>query len=740
MRIVLILLMCWGVAFGQDTTKYFKSVDYGWNWQRGKFRGGLILPTDTVNNKLGIAQIGATCFAWSGLKWNPIGNTDTAFLVRYYRKNQVDSLISANSVAYTLQDITTNGKTTTDTIIAASFKRTGGSSSQFLKANGSIDNSTYLTSSSLTGYVPYSSYGSNNISANNYFNGFTMIDASTTPIVLTVNSTPSYLITGRDGQTIKLPNATTLPNGAIFTFNNNQSSGSILVNNNSNTLIKSIASGANVIIELIDNTNAAGSWDVHSQSPSNVSWSTNTFDYVGSITGATWNGSNVAINRGGTGANTAAAARTNLGSTIVGDNLFTLTNPSAIRFPRINANNTISLLDSALFASAIGAGTVTSVATGYGLTGGTITTTGTARVDSTVILPLSSITLNTSGSIHNTPITFTRLGGAWSATMSLANQSANTIFRRSTGTGIPSFGTIDSAYFGGVFAPQVRAAQNNFFTLPSLKNGSALFFNGTTIGQDTLNYFWDNTNKRLGVGTITPSYSFDVVGGIRATTTSTSNGFFLNSTISSVNHTLQITPRSALVGGSLAYDFALGDNNRVYFGSYQSLFTGTGGVQISRDLTYSTNSWALTATTASLGSTTYINTNNSLNGQLVFGSVGNAYKQGIFANALTTYARADIGICLNNALDGTNATYANNSKLRIYSATGNVTIGDNIADVTSAKLQVSSTTQGFLPPRMTATQRTAIASPAVGLMVYQTDGTEGIYVYASSGWKMLTML
>jgi hypothetical protein len=97
MRLVLALLMCWGVAFAQDTTKYFKSVDYGWNWQRGKFRSGLILPTDTTNNKLGIAQIGATCFAWSGVKWNPIGSTDTAFLVRYYRKNQVDSAILANT-------------------------------------------------------------------------------------------------------------------------------------------------------------------------------------------------------------------------------------------------------------------------------------------------------------------------------------------------------------------------------------------------------------------------------------------------------------------------------------------------------------------------------------------------------------------------------------------------------------------------------------------------------------------
>lgn len=38
----------------------------------------------------------------------------------------------------------------------------------------------------------------------------------------------------------------------------------------------------------------------------------------------------------------------------------------------------------------------------------------------------------------------------------------------------------------------------------------------------------------------------------------------------------------------------------------------------------------------------------------------------------------------------------------------------------SAKLQVDSTTLGFLPPRMTTTQRNAIVSPAEGLMVYDT--------------------
>jgi hypothetical protein len=140
----------------------------------------------------------------------------------------------------------------------------------------------------------------NNITANAYFNGFTSVAASGSTITLTVASTPVYLVTGSGGQVIQLPNATTLSNGTIFSFNNNQSSGAITVNNNSGTLIVSVPSGGYTTVVLLSNATAAGSWDRHDQTPSNVSWSTNTLDYPGSITSATWNGNAIAINRGGT--------------------------------------------------------------------------------------------------------------------------------------------------------------------------------------------------------------------------------------------------------------------------------------------------------------------------------------------------------------------------------------------------------------------------------------------------------
>lgn len=53
----------------------------------------------------------------------------------------------------------------------------------------------------------------------------------------------------------------------------------------------------------------------------------------------------------------ASTGRTSLGATTIGGNMFTLTNPSAITFPRFNADNTISALTASDFRTAIGAGT-----------------------------------------------------------------------------------------------------------------------------------------------------------------------------------------------------------------------------------------------------------------------------------------------------------------------------------------------------------------------------------------------
>lgn len=57
---------------------------------------------------------------------------------------------------------------------------------------------------------------------------------------------------------------------------------------------------------------------------------------------------------------------------------------------------------------------------------------------------------------------------------------------------------------------------------------------------------------------------------------------------------------------------------------------------------------------------------------------------------------------------------------------------------TSAQLEVDSTTQGFLPPRMSTTQKNAITSPAEGLVVYDLT-LHALCVYNGSAWKTVTV-
>jgi hypothetical protein len=52
----------------------------------------------------------------------------------------------------------------------------------------------------------------------------------------------------------------------------------------------------------------------------------------------------------------------------------------------------------------------------------------------------------------------------------------------------------------------------------------------------------------------------------------------------------------------------------------------------------------------------------------------------------------------------------------------------------SAILDMKATDKGVLVPRMTAVQRAAIASPATGLLVYQTDTPAGFQFYNGSAW------
>jgi hypothetical protein len=72
----------------------------------------------------------------------------------------------------------------------------------------------------------------------------------------------------------------------------------------------------------------------------------------------------------------------------------------------------------------------------------------------------------------------------------------------------------------------------------------------------------------------------------------------------------------------------------------------------------------------------------------------------------------------------------------IKNTSGNVLIGTS-TDIASSKVTIQSTTQGFLPPRMTTSQVNAIATPAEGLVVYNTTISH-LCVYQSGAWVRIS--
>lgn len=397
----------------------------------------------------------------------------------------------------------------------------------------------------------------------------------------------------------------------------------------------------------------------------------------------------------------------------------------------------------------------------------------------------------------------TSLNGLTANTQYLAVGTSGTDFNISSLTDTHTFNLpTASATNRGALNSADWTIFNEKFTLPTLTSGSVLFSNGTTITQKNSNFFWDDTNNRLGIGTNVPTNVLDV----RGTAVGTEVLFKLtNNGSTSFVGAYDVLCPNASNGSSFYYRFGKANTannnssatyyhtsdgsslNRLSFNigtSNVSLLAG-GNVGIgttsptaklhiaapgalSTDIALRVRNSADTLDIIKIDGALQTTFNVGASNPIILGknvtyptvpsismnnTLSDTLMAGFFADDLNFYINSPNRIIIRGSGNANNSSFvfSNGAMGQGYGAyatnpsTSNgifildkLGVGTN-APVASAKVQIDSTTQGFLPPRMTTTQKNAIATPASGLVVYDTTLGK-LCVRGASAWETITSI
>ena len=420
----------------------------------------------------------------------------------------------------------------------------------------------------------------------------------------------------------------------------------------------------------------------------------------------------LSVTSGGTGANTAADARTNLGATTVGSNIFTITNPSALTFLRINADNTVS----AVATSTLGIALSDTV----GILAATRGGTGLASYATGDLIYASGANTLSNRSIGTTGDVLSVVGGlpTWVATSTLGI---------SGGGGVSTFLALTDT-------PDSYNANRIFFTnggANSLTDSANLTFDGSVLGV-------------TGSTTATEGY---YIGAIPAITASTTLGsFFLAGA----------TPSQQMQGFSY---------NNLAIGTYalQYLSTGLGNIAVGYEALAGSSTATMVANSniafgyRSLFSNSSGNSNNSFGYEALFsnesGGINNAIGPGaLYSNTSGNYNNA-IGPTMgsnttgsfNNALGAQtlndNTTGTHNNAIGRDAATRNITGSHNNAlGYRALFLNLSGDFNNAIGFNALSSNITGIHNVAVGTQaLFNNNGTGTIAIGHNSGYNALTV-
>lgn len=497
-------------AIGNSNTTYYTIYDpvaYSWEVGIGTVGSGTLSRDTVLSNSLGTTA-----------KINLAGNTASVFCT--YPSEKSVNLDSSGNVSPlgTIASGTWQGST-----IAVAYGGTGVTAS-------SGANSVVLRDSN------------QNIVANKISQSVNNITASGGTTSLTASSAFWQTLQGTGAHTIKLPDATTLPIGFWYVFDND-STGNLTIQDFASSTLDVVPPGGYSLFYLDDIASVAGSWNRAGLIPSEVNWGTNSLDLGGStvITNGTWQGTAVAPAYGGTGLTTFSAANNALYSTGAttltagtlpvaaggtgqttytdGELLIGNSTGNTLTKATLTAGSGISITNST--------GSITIAATGGGDVVGPASATDNAiaRFDSTTgkLIQNSVVTIDdTTGTM-----TFTATGARIIGDFSNNTQTSRLLFQTSTSNGntivgaIPN-GTSTSSSFG-VFnssdptnAARLRVAiSNTSANIISEITGTGTYL-PITFQTNNAERMRLDTSGNLGIGaSATAGYRLDVAGNFK---------------------------------------------------------------------------------------------------------------------------------------------------------------------------------------------------------------------------------
>lgn len=381
-------------------------------------------------------------------------------------------------------------------------------------------------------------------------------------------------------------------------------------------------------------------------------------------------------------------------------------------------------------------------------------------------------------------------------TVTSVNASGGTTGLSFTGGPITAAGTLT---LGGTLA----IANGGTGTGTAFAAGSVVFAGASGVyTQKNSNFFWDNTNDRLGIGTVTPSATLDVNGNMVLP----NSGIINFKDAGGVNrNVLQFISGEVRLGGAgaglstqtfytaAAERMRIPANGDVLVNTTTSLYgyannpsielNGVDGSTIGLKKGNVAGSYISHSTNLNIFNTTangiVLGANNTERMRITSaGNVGigttapvtrfhvSQSNSGDYASVVllsnSANAAADRTGIYGSPASGTanpyrggitfwpgssgavsihtgnNATPGAGEAMRIDGTNGNVGIGTSTPNA-SALLDVQSTTKGFRLPNMTTTQKNAISSPAAGLMVFDTTLAKAC-VYSGSAWQTITSI